>query len=315
MSFVSDAFTVFLWMISPPETQIEAAERSNKALREFLGNDPYFGKFLLDSFLNGSYARRTTVQPIKDVDIVVVVGPDWLNSEPEVAMESLRRKLSQRYDSRRSRRRRRAVQITLCDIQLDVVLAVARNGLEQPLYIPDREVEEWIVTHPKRQLQLIRSLAGATKWNYSRLVRLLKAWARARVAATDRPRSFVLECAVYHLLSMRPNDFVREIDQSFATLLHQLRSWDFGRSRSPRWDDEPVVADPALPDVNVAEGWDEDGADRFRERVDVALDRLENIERSRWDETEVRHWGALFGGVFPAPSTVVRHVRASARRQ
>jgi len=309
MSLVRDAFTVFLRKISPPETQIEAAERSNKALREFLGNDPYFGKRVLDSFLNGSYARGTTVQPIKDVDIIVVVGPDWLESEPELAMESLRSKLSQRYDSRRSRRRRRAVRITLSDIQLDVVLAVARDGLEQPLRIPDREVEQWIVTHPKRQLQLIRSLAGATKWNYSRLVRLLKAWARARVAAADRPRSFVLECAAYHLLSMRPNDFVREIEESFATLLHQLRSWDFGRSRWPRWDDHPMVADPALPDVNVAEGWDEGSADGFSEKIDAALDRLEDIERSRWEETEVAHWGALFGGVFPAPSTVIRRAR------
>src|SRR5882762_6047664 len=167
MSLLSDAFTVFLRRISPPETQIEAAERSNKALREFLGNDPYFGKHVLDSFLNGSYARRTTVQPIKDVDIIVVVGPDWLESEPEVAMESLRSKLSQRYDSRRSRRRRRAVRITLSDMQLDVVLAVARDGLNQPIRIPDREVEKWIVTHPKQQLQLIRSLAGATQWNYA----------------------------------------------------------------------------------------------------------------------------------------------------
>ncbi len=312
MSFVSDAFTVFLRKISPPETQIEAAERSNKALREFLGNDPYFGKRVLDSFLNGSYARRTTVQPIKDVDIIIVVGPDWLNSEPEVAMESLRSKLSQRYDSRRSRRRRRAVRITLSDMQLDVVLAVARDGLEQPLRIPDREVEKWIVTHPKRQLQLIRSLAGATQWNYGRLVRLLKAWARGRVAAPDRPRSFVLECAVYHVLSMRPSDFVGELDKAFAMLLHRLHKWDFGRSRWPRWDDEPIVADPALPDVNVAEGWDEDGADQFREKVDVALDRLEDIARSRWDETEVGHWGALFGGVFPAPSTVAWRARERA---
>jgi SMODS domain-containing protein len=314
MSFVSEAFAVFLRNISPPETQIEAAERSNNALREFLRNDSYFGRLVLDSFLNGSYARKTTVQPIKDVDIIVVVGPEWLRSEPEAAMESLRSKLSQRYDSRRSRRRRRAVRITLNDIQLDVVLAVARDGLEQPLRIPDRQAEKWIVTHPKRQLQLIRSLAGATKWNYSRLVRLLKAWAWVRVAAPDRPRSFVLECAVYHLLSVRPKDFVGEIDESFATLLRQLRSWDFGRSRWPRWDDDPTVADPALPDVNVAEGWDEYCADRFREKVDVGLNRLENIERSRWDETEVGHWGALFGGVFPAPSTVARYVGATARR-
>ncbi len=306
MSLVNDAFSAFLKKISPPDTQIEAAERSSTALREFLGNDSYFGKQVLDLFLNGSYARRTVVQPIKDVDIIVVVGPDWLRSEPEQAMEALRRKLSQRYDSRRSRRRRRAVRISLHDMQLDVVLAVACDGLEQPLRIPDREVEKWIVTHPKRQLQLIRSLAGATKWNYARLVRLLKAWAKAKVGAEDRPRSFVLECAVYHMLTARPADYSTGLDGSFATLLDRLRSWDFSRSRWPRWDDDPVVADPALPDVNVANGWDEASADRFCERVDVALCQLEGIARSRWEETEVQHWATLFGGAFPAVSTVAR---------
>jgi len=194
-------------------------------------------------------------------------------------------------------------------MELDVVLAVARDGLEQPLRIPDREVEKWIVTHPKRQLQLIRSLAGATQWNYARLVRLLKAWARGRVAAPDRPRSFVLECAAYHVLSMRPSDFVGELDKAFAMLLRRLHKWDFGRSRSPRWDDDPTVTDPALPDVNVAEGWEEEGANRFIEKLDVALARLDDVERSRWEDTEVGHWGALFGGAFPAPSTVARRAR------
>jgi Second Messenger Oligonucleotide or Dinucleotide Synthetase domain len=309
MSFVGDAFTIFLRKISPPDTQREAAERSNKALRAFLDNDSYFGKVLLDSFLNGSYARRTAVQPIKDVDIVVVVGPDWMKTEPALAMESLRSKLSERYDDRRSRRRRRAVRIELSDIRMDVVLAVAPDGLKSPLRIPDREVEEWILTHPKRQLELVKAVAAATNGNYSRLVRLLKAWALARVAAANRPRSFVLECAAYHLLSMRPKDFAGELDEAFATLLDRLHSWDFGRSRWPRWDDDPVVSDPALPDLNVAEGWEEEGADRFNEKIEVALDRLEDVERSRWEDTEVQHWGRLFGGLFPAPSTVARHVR------
>jgi len=304
MSLVSDAFTVFLRKISPPEGQLEAAERSHKALRTFLENDSYFGRIVLDSFLNGSYARRTAVQPIKDVDIVVVVGPEWLESEPALAMESLRSKLSQRYDSGRSRRRRRAVRVRLSDIELDVVLAVARDGLERPLLIPDREVEKWILTHPKRQLQLIKSLAATTNGNYSRLARLLKAWARAKVAAPDRPRSFVLECTVFHLLSRRPTDFAGELDDSFAKLLDRLHSWDFGRSRWPRWDDDPEVPDPALPDVNVADGWEEVSADTFLEKIDIALAQLEDIERSRWEETEVEHWGTLFGGVFPALSTV-----------
>ncbi len=62
-----------------------------------------FGGLLLDSFLNGSYPRRTAVQPIKDVDIIGVVDTDWMKDDPGRAMESLRRKLAQRYDRYRTR--------------------------------------------------------------------------------------------------------------------------------------------------------------------------------------------------------------------
>ncbi len=199
MSFISDAFQIFLQKISLPEAQLAAAQRSNNALRSFLENDEYFGGLLLDSFLNGSYARRTAVQPIKDVDIIVVVDTDWMKDDPGRAMESLRRKLAQRYDRYRTRRQRRAVKVMLSDITLDVVLAVAPRGLKHPLRIPDRDAHQWIETHPKRQLELVGALGTRTNGNYSRLVRLAKAWAKGRVAAADRPSSFVLECSVYHV--------------------------------------------------------------------------------------------------------------------
>lgn len=76
MSFVLDAFQVYLHNISLPDSQIESAQRSTNALRNYLANDPYFGRLMLGTFLNGSYARHTVVQPIKDVDVILVVRRD-----------------------------------------------------------------------------------------------------------------------------------------------------------------------------------------------------------------------------------------------
>ncbi len=308
MSFVLDAFQVFLQNVSLPESQLASAQRSNNALRAFLGSDPYFGRRTRDTFLNGSYARHTAVQPIKDVDVIVVVDTDWIQADPSRAMQSLRRKLAQRYTDWRTRRQRRAVKVTLSDIRLDVVLAVAPDGLNRPLRIPDRELRQWIKTHPKRQLSLVTDLGASTNGNYARLARLFKAWARGRVAAPDRPSSFVLECAVYHTIAARPATFAGALDQAFAALLDALHAWDFGRGGFMSWG-QPAVADPAMPDTNVAERWDESAADRFKGKLGMALRRLEDIQRSRWDDTEVRHWGELFGSPFPAPSTVVRRLR------
>jgi len=309
MSLVLDAFQVFLQNISLPETQVASAQRSNNALRAYLANDHYFGPLTLDTFLNGSYARRTAVQPIKDVDVIIVIDTDWNRSDPSRVMESLRRKLAQRYTHWRTRRQRRAVKVTLADIRLDVVLAVAPDGLERPLRIPDREVRQWIRTHPKRQLELVRDLGAKTNGNYSRLVRLIKAWARAKVASADRPGSFVLECAVYHVLAAHPASFAGPLNEAFGTLLEQLRAWDFGRRGGLLNWGQPIVADPALPDLNVAERWERTGADRLHENLDRAVRRFRDLHRSRWEDTEVRHWRELFGEPFPAPSTVARRTR------
>ena len=197
----------------------------------------------------------------------------------------------------------------LSDIRLDVVLAVAPDGLERPLRIPDRELRRWIPTHPKRQLGLVKGLGARTNGNYSRLVRLFKAWARARVAGADRPGSFVLECAVYHVLAAQPANFAGPLDEAFGRLLERVLGWDFGRGTSFLKSGQPIVADPALPDVNVAERWERSSADRVRDKLELALWRVDDTRRSRWDDTEVRHWGELFGAPFPAPSTVARRMR------
>src|SRR5207302_10626608 len=108
-------------------------------------------------------------------------------------------------------------------------LAVAPDGLERALRIPDRELRRWIKTHPKRQMGLAKDLGARTNGNYSRLARLFKAWARGRVAAPDRPSAFVLECAVYHAMAAHPATFAGALDQAFAALVDALHAWDFGR--------------------------------------------------------------------------------------
>lgn len=304
MKDIEEAFRVFLTRIGPPDTQMMAAQSGHTTLRERLQQDPYFGDLIETTFLNGSYARRTVVRPIKDVDIVAVVGEDWLNDDPAQAMEALRRKLAQWYNGRRTRRRRRAVQVELSRIKLDVLLAAAPDGLDHPLQIPDRQERQWIQTHPKMQLKLAEQLQTRTGGNYTKLVRLLKAWALNRMAVAYKPRSFVLECSTYHVIAESPAAFLGPLDEAFVTLLERLRAWNFGRSDWFVWD-RPAVPDPALPDINVAERWSADGADAVQRGLELALRRCAAVEKARWQDTAIGKWGTVFGGSFPAPSAIV----------
>lgn len=306
MTLIERAFELYLSRITPPPSQMNAAQRSHNALRSFLGRDDYFGTMIVATFLNGSYARKTVIRPINDVDIIVVVGAEWIEVPPANAMESLRRKLAQRYPERRTLRQRRAVRVTLYDMQLDVLLAVGKDGDSRPLRIPDRNVDRWIQTHPKTQLALTQRLGKRTRGNYVRLVRLVKSWAAARVAAQDRPSSFVLECAAYHIVAQQPAAFRSQLGEGFIALLEGLYSWDFGRANQWLFRGRPEVADPALPNSNVAEEWDAEGADRFRQRLALALKRCADLDRSRWEETEVGKWQVIFGEPFPGARATAR---------
>lgn len=301
---VEQAFHIFLQRITPPRSQVSAARVGHTTLRERLERDGYFGDLISDTFLNGSYARRTTIRPIRDVDVVIVVGNDWLDVSPVKAMESLRRKLSQWYDGGRTRKRRRAVQIQLSSVDLDALLAVAPDGDGEPLRIPDRNQESWILTHPRKQLALCERLSECTGGNYSRLVRLLKAWVAGRISSRVAPRSFVLECSAYYIMAQAPTKFSGAVPAAFVELLNGLSRWDFGRSGWFSWG-SPTVPDPALPDVNVADRWASGSADCVRRGFELALRRCAAIEKARWDETAIAGWGELFGGTFPAPSGVL----------
>ena len=303
MTLVSEAFKLYLQRITPPPTQLEAARRSNNALRSWLRNDEYFGGLLETTFLNGSYARGTVIRPIKDVDIIVVVDSGWREAIPNDVMESLRRKLAQRYPGRRTRRLRRAINVSLSDINLDVLLAVAPSGLNAPLQIPDRNDDEWIETHPRLQQQLIRELGRKTNGNYTALVRLVKQWAAARVARDHLPGSFTLECLAYHCMVSDPDLFKGPLDDAFLALLEAIIGFDLGIN-GWGWRDDPTVRNPALPELNVADRWTAASAELFLEKAGLAARRGKAAGRARSDKTCLDKWDEVFGGGFPGRRAV-----------
>jgi len=306
MTFIGKALKLYVDRITPPRTQLGAAQRSNNAVRKFLENDDYFGRLLEDTFLNGSYARKTVIRPIKDVDIIVVVDREWREAIPSDVMESLRRKLAQRYPDWRTRRLRRAVNVTLSDIRLDVLLAVAPNGLDAPLEIPDRNEDEWIETDPKLQQELIATLGRRTGGNYTALVRLIKRWATARVGEDHRPGSFTLECLAYHCMVADPDSFKGPLDEAFMALLEAIIGFDLGIDGWP-FREDPTVRDPALPELNVADRWTAESAEVFLDKAELAARRGDAAGRARSDKTCLDKWDELFGGGFPG----FRAVRSS----
>lgn len=80
MSALQSYFNDFLSNIRLPDSLREELKKAHTELREHLKSDDITKDLLVDSFLQGSYARATCIKPEKghkaDVDVIVVTNID-----------------------------------------------------------------------------------------------------------------------------------------------------------------------------------------------------------------------------------------------
>jgi tRNA nucleotidyltransferase (CCA-adding enzyme) len=130
-----DHFSDLLSAIEPSEERMEDAKELPAQVREFLRECDKILTVWPHSRLAGSYARHTAGKCIKDVDIILVLDPDYQDEEPAdvlatlfSALFGLPKALDDNGDVEAARRRqRRSIHVHLKhrDFRLDIVPALA----------------------------------------------------------------------------------------------------------------------------------------------------------------------------------------------
>jgi hypothetical protein len=193
------AFTALLKKINPSSDRVELAKSLPGEVREWL-RDHEFETASPHSRLIGSYGRKTAILDIKDVDSLVFLPVEVLDRTPESVLRELKELLDSYPDvgvEVSPQRRSIRLDFHAHSLRMDLVAAVAVDGIDQPLQIPDRHQQEWIVSDP---LGYGRSLSAANGEHGSKLVpliKLVKAW-RDEKMVTRRPKSYLLEVMVFH---------------------------------------------------------------------------------------------------------------------
>src|SRR5258708_6138569 len=82
-------------------------------------------------------------------DVCVLLDININKHKPEAVVQRLRRVLERNEYEAKTALQRRSVRIDMSGTTLDVVPVVSQGGEDQPLWIPDRPLENWVVTHPK----------------------------------------------------------------------------------------------------------------------------------------------------------------------
>jgi tRNA nucleotidyltransferase (CCA-adding enzyme) len=97
-------FEKFVSNIQPTEERIKAASDHHNDLRDHLTSEEAELAFpVADSFLSGSYARSTAVDPIKDVDIILIlketkISDDRKTPSPRTVLADLKAGIDKFYD-------------------------------------------------------------------------------------------------------------------------------------------------------------------------------------------------------------------------
>jgi hypothetical protein len=282
-------FSTYLSSLQPDDNAVSAAKAAHERARERLRTDPESKDAHKDTFLSGSYARRTAINDINDVDVICVLDIDHTITQPEVVLAWVQGILARHYDEVRPQGRSIGAEAAK-GVWLDIVPATLVSGDDGPLWIPDRDAKQWVQTHPKGQIEAGLSKNKTTNGYFVQIVKLLKSWRDPLPTKSCQLKSYILETLIHRTIGI-PFSHAGAI----VNVLEGIER-SYGAFRNT--DTVPIIFDPGYAMVNVAKRWSADDFNDFMTQVKSAAATARAALDSP-DENESRKlWRRLFGSTF-----------------
>lgn len=296
MSALPEHFAELVRSTVPDGERLSAASEWPGKIREHIKAHD-FETVAPHHHLVGSYARSTAVGDIKDVDVVVFVPEKRKNDAPKDVLSELEAALKEFPDATVDTTvQRRSVRVTVGDFDIDVVPAIIRDDDHHGvLLVPDKKREEWIESQPIGYSDALTALHQSSSQKVKPQVRLLKTWRNGRMVYM-KPKSYVLECLVYHAFN---NEGVDGNGSSHGPLFADVLGHLVDRL-GPAIDagGVPNVADP-MTGKNVAAGWEHSHAKALLTRLrEDAVTARRAVDADDEDEA-IELWSRVFPDDFP----------------
>lgn len=279
--------------LAPTSTQLDAAKRSQRFLRDQL-NTGQMGERIVDSYLIGSYARHTALQPLDDVDIVFVINPKaWqrllskvfnLLPPPDRLLRSFAAAIRSRYNESRVQVQRRSVGLKMHRLSIDAVPAVPHPKNANWILVPDRDKDEWIASGPRVHSATATAVNKAASGTFLPAVRLLKAW-NSSLPSTASLKGFAVETMATRLFSKHPLPSLLDGVDLFLDFvaarggLKSARKWSENCDVSFSWPKS--LPDTAGTGQNLFGGVDGERIAKFSKAATVARDAIAKARNAR----------------------------------
>lgn len=161
-----------------------------------------------------------------------------------------------------------------------------------PLWIPDREAEQWDQTHPLEQISWTRDKNKNTNKHFVNVVKALKWWRTLKLTSLKYPKGYPIE----HMIGDRcPNGISSVADGVSKTLEGIVDAYyiDYLLDRTPTLPDRGVPEHDVWKRVSVEDF--KSFYDSVKEYSNIAKEALE-ADRLK---DQVDKWRQIFGDKFP----------------
>ncbi len=233
MLTTTQAFEKFRQKLEISDTEQKDASKRQNEVRDCIRE----GFDLKTDFLSGSYRRHTKTKPLKDVDVMFVLGSkeEWRRDKPPIetlqAFESCLKKTYTGEDQVCIGRRSVTVEFEKVYypddhhgkvLSIDAVPVFECSGGDYE--IPDKITATWIKTNPKKHKEQATAKNSEVDGKWVPLVKMAKGWNRAN-GKPIKP-SFLIEVMAEELVESPFSNYPDEIRNFFAAMDANLsRSW------------------------------------------------------------------------------------------
>ena len=285
-------FESFLKDINPSKTTIDEASRLQRNLRVHLASSEKYRDVHIDTYLSGSYAKKTFIRPKKDssccdIDIVVETN-HTIDDSPYEVLSELWDAIEERDCYRNAKIQNHSVGIDMSNFHIDVV-PLARNSTGC-LFIGSNNDGTWLQTNPKRHISWSTETNQHYESNFKPLVKIMKWWRRENCPAWAKfPKGITLEKMIADNLPETGLSIEERIIRTMANL-SVAYSGDLESKRVP------FIEDPAIEGNNLASKYRYEDFAEFAKKLNEHIVLLADADNSN------STWKKILGDDFPSSS-------------
>jgi hypothetical protein len=166
-----------------------------------------------------------------------------------------------------------------------------------PLYIPDRQFQQWKPTHPIAQIEWTSAKNARTSGNYINVVKAIRWSRRVIYAQTKHPKGYPLE----HMVGDCCPDDITSVGDGVARSLENMV--DAYRDDVMR-QTLPFLPDRGVPTHNVLGRLSFPEFSVFYYQVQQMAQLARSATNAEDIPTSAQRWRQLFGELFPLPRDV-----------